>query len=130
MDAFAAPKPEAHLAAGIVALYGDSGGVAQPIEPARIDQALAWRHGQIALNGQTLEGAVAEFNRYSAGRQLVVADAAIAGYRLGGYFGVDDMDGFVRALQTTFPIKATTANDTIYLSAAARADTAENNLGG
>lgn len=126
----AAPKPEAHLAAGVVALYGDSGGVAQPIEPVRIDQALAWRHGQIALNGQTLEGAVAEFNRYSAGRQLVVADPNIAGYRLGGYFGVDDMDGFVRALQTTFPIKATAANDTIYLSAAARADTAENNFGG
>jgi len=62
---------------------------------------------------------VAEFNRYSAGRQLVVADPAIAGYRLGGYFRVDDMDGFVRALQTTFPVKATAGEETIYLSAAA-----------
>jgi transmembrane sensor len=127
---FAEPTNEARLNAGVVALYGESGGVAQPIAPARIDQALAWRHGQIALNGQTLEGAVAEFNRYSAGRQLVVADPNIAGYRLGGYFGVDDMDGFVRALQTTFPIKATAANNTIYLSATARADAGENNLGG
>jgi transmembrane sensor len=128
---FAAPKPEANLAAGVVALYGENGGgVAQPVAPARIDQTLAWRHGQIALNGQTLEGAVAEFNRYSAGRQLVVADPAIAGYRLGGYFGVDDMAGFVRALQTTFPVKATQAKDTIYLSAAARADAGENNSGG
>jgi len=127
---FAEPTNEAHLNAGVVGLYGESGGVAQPIEPARIDQALAWRHGQIALNGQTLEGAVAEFNRYSAGRQLVVADPAIAGYRLGGYFGVDDMDGFVRALQTTFPIKATATNNTIYLSATARADNGQNNFGG
>jgi len=127
---FAAPAGEAHLNAGVVALYGEDGGVAQPVAPARIEQALAWRHGQIALNGQTLEGAVAEFNRYSAGRQLVVADPAIAGYRLGGYFGVDDMDGFVRALQTTFPIKATAANNTIYLSATARADAGENNFGG
>jgi transmembrane sensor len=128
---FAAPKPEANLSAGVVALYGENGGgVAQPVAPARIDQTLAWRHGQIALNGQTLESAVAEFNRYSADRQLVVADPAIAGYRLGGYFGVDDMAGFVRALQTTFPVKATQAKDTIYLSAAARADASENNSGG
>jgi len=109
---------EARLAAGVVGLYGEGGGIAQPIEARRIDQALAWRNGQIALNGQTLEGAVAEFNRYSEDRQLVVADPAIAGYRLGGYFRVDDMDGFVRALQTTFPVKATTSNETIYLSAA------------
>jgi transmembrane sensor len=127
---FSDPTGQAHLNAGVVALYGESGGVAQPIGAARIDQALAWRHGQIALNGQTLEGAVAEFNRYSAGRQLVVADPNIAGYRLGGYFGVDDMDGFVRALQTTFPIKATAANNTIYLSATGRADNSENNFGG
>jgi transmembrane sensor len=110
---------EAHLKAGVIGVYGDGGGVSQPIASARIDQALAWRHGQIALNGQTLEGAVAEFNRYSNGRQLVVADPAIAGYRLGGYFRVDDMDGFVRALQTTFPVKATVADQTVYLSATA-----------
>jgi len=128
---FAEPAPEARLNAGVVALYGENGGgVAQPIAPARIDQTLAWRHGQIALNGQTLESAVAEFNRYSTDRQLVVADPTIAGYRLGGYFGVDDMAGFVRALQTTFPVKATQANNTIYLSAAARADGGENNSGG
>jgi transmembrane sensor len=116
---FGGSDDEAHLAAGVVGVYGEKGGVAQPLERARIDQALAWRHGQIALNGQTLESAVAEFNRYSAERQLVVADPAISGYRLGGYFGVDDMDGFVRALQTTFPVKATAADRTIYLSAAA-----------
>lgn len=108
---------DAHLAAGVMGIYGEGGGVAQPIAPARIDQALAWRNGQIALNGQTLEAAVAEFNRYSDDRQLVVADPAIAGFKLGGYFRVDDMDGFVRALQTTFPVKATASNQTIYLSA-------------
>lgn len=113
---FGAPQNEAELHAGVVGLYGEGGGVARPIAPSRIDQALAWRHGQIALNGQTLESAVAEFNRYSENRELVVADPAIAGLRLGGYFRVDDMDGFVRALQTTFPVKATAGGDAIYLS--------------
>ncbi|HEX6859062.1 MAG TPA: FecR domain-containing protein [Caulobacteraceae bacterium] len=115
---FGAAHDEAQLAAGVMGLYGEAGGVAQPIAAGRIDQALAWRHGQIALNGQTLEAAVAEFNRYSKDRQLVVADPAIGGYRLGGYFRVDDMAGFVRALQTTFPVKATAEDKTIYLSAA------------
>lgn len=114
---FGGPQDEAQLHAGVVGLYGEGGGVAQPIAAKRIDQALAWRHGEIALNGQTLENAVAEFNRYSKDRELVVADPAISGLRLGGYFRVDDMDGFVRALQTTFPVKATTGGDTIYLSA-------------
>lgn len=111
-------EDETRLAAGVIGVYGEGGGVAQPVAPARIDQALAWRNGQIALNGQTLETAVAEFNRYSDERRLVVADPAIAGYRLGGYFRVDDMDGFVRALQTTFPVKATASEHTIYLSPA------------
>lgn len=115
---FGAADEEARLTAGVVGLYGEGGGVAQPMAPSRIDQALAWRQGQIALNGQTLEAAVAEFNRYSADRELVVADPAIAGYRLGGYFRVNDMDGFVRALQTTFPVKATAGERIIYLSAA------------
>lgn len=112
-------EAETQLAAGVIGVYGEGGGVAQPVAPVRIDQALAWRHGQIALNGQTLETAVEEFNRYSDERRLVVADPAIAGYRLGGYFAVNDMDGFVRALQTTFPVKATASERTIYLSAAA-----------
>lgn len=115
---FGDAEEETQLAAGVIGLYGEGGGVAQPVAPVRIDQALAWRHGQIALNGQTLETAVEEFNRYSDERQLVVADPAIAGYRLGGYFAVSDMDGFVRALQTTFPVKATASERTIYLSAA------------
>ena len=113
---FGGGDDEAHLAAGVIGVYGEGGGVAQPVAPVRIDQALAWRQGQIALNGQTLETAVEEFNRYSDERQLVVADPAIAGYRLGGYFAVNDMDGFVRALQTTFPVKATASERTIYLS--------------
>lgn len=113
---FGGVDEQARLAAGVIGLYGEEGGVAQPVAQSRIDQALAWRNGQIALNGQTLEAAVAEFNRYSDERQLVVADPSIAGYRLGGYFRVDDMDGFVRALQTTFPVKATAAERTIYLS--------------
>jgi transmembrane sensor len=117
-EAFGGASDQARLQAGIVGVYGDDGGLSRSIAPSRIDQALAWRRGQIALNGQTLQNAVAEFNRYSDERKLVVADPSIAGYQLGGYFRVEDMEGFVRALQTTFPVKATSNNETIYLSAA------------
>jgi transmembrane sensor len=117
-EAFGGASDETPLRAGIVGVYGEGGGLSRPIAPARIEQALAWRRGQIALNGQTLQSAVAEFNRYSDDRKLVVADPSIAGYQLGGYFRVEDMEGFVRALQTTFPVKATSTDETIYLSAA------------
>lgn len=108
---------EADLPAGVIGLYSEEGGVSRVATPDKIDKALAWRHGQIALDGQTLETAVDEFNRYSK-RRLVIADPSIAGYRLGGYFRVDDMDGFVSALKTTFPVKSTATDRTIYLSAA------------
>ncbi len=109
---------ETHLAAGAMGVYGPSGGFSRAVSAKEIDQTLAWRHGEIALDGETLEQAAGEFNRYSH-RRLVVADPAIAGLRVGGYFRVDDMDGFVRALKTTFPVKAAQADqDTIYLSGA------------
>ena len=107
---------ETHLAAGAVGLYSDEGGVNRTVPPQTIEKTLAWRHGQIALDGQTLETAVAEFNRYS-NRRLVIADPAIAGYRLGGYFRVDDMEGFVRAVESAFPVTSEASDRTIYLSA-------------
>ncbi len=110
-------QPAARLAAGSAGLYSGEGGVNRPLAPQAVEKTLAWRHGQIALDGQTLEAAAAEFNRYS-NRRLVIADPSIAGYRLGGYFRVDDMDGFVRAVESAFPVKSEAGERTIYLSAA------------
>ncbi|WP_448664008.1 FecR family protein [Sphingomonas sp. CJ20] len=60
--------------------------------PLRIEQvpageAPAWREGGAAFNETTVEEAAAELNRYNQ-ITLHIADPAIAGYRITGYFEV------------------------------------------
>jgi transmembrane sensor len=114
----AAGAPPIELAAGQDGLYAGSGGSAHPVSGEEIDRMLAWRQGAIDLHGQTLGEAVEEFNRYNS-RHLVVADESISGLKLGGYFRADDTDGFIRALRSTFPVKASASRDgTVYLTRA------------
>jgi transmembrane sensor len=62
----------------------------------QIANALAWRSGQIALYGETLADAAAEFNRYNA-RKIVIADPELASEKVVGQFGAYDPEGFARA---------------------------------
>lgn len=92
--------------AGFAAVYGPVGGRVQRVSTAEIDRALAWRQGAIALNGQTLEQAVAEFNRYNRQR-ISVDDTAVSGLRLAGYFQSTEPSSFVAAVTNAFPVSAT-----------------------
>ena len=92
--------------AGVAAVYGPAGRSAQRVSTAEIDRALAWRQGAIVLNGQTLEQAVAEFNRYNRQR-ISVEDPDISGLRLAGYFQSTEPGSFVAAVANTFPVRAT-----------------------
>ncbi|KSB90448.1 hypothetical protein AS593_13280 [Caulobacter vibrioides] len=67
-------------------------------DPAEISRKLAWRDGRIELDGERLDFAVAEFNRYNR-VQLLVPDEDLAAERLFGGFSLDDPEGFVRAVQ-------------------------------
>ena len=69
-----------------------------------MERKLAWRHGAIELDGETLADAAGEFNRYST-RQIVIADPATAALHVGGYFRDNDIDAFVFAITHTFPVK-------------------------
>jgi transmembrane sensor len=69
-------------------------------EPDQIERALAWRSGQISLDGLTLGQAAAEFNRYNR-RPLVVENAALARQQFVGLFRVDDPHSFALAVSAT-----------------------------
>ena len=101
-----ATETDSRQSAGLAAVYGLVGGRVQRVSTAEIDRALAWRHGAIALNGQTLEQAVAEFNRYNRQR-ISVDDPGVSGLRLAGYFQSTEPDSFVAAVTNTFPVRAT-----------------------
>jgi transmembrane sensor len=108
---------ETRLPAGAKAVYGPVGGRVQRVSTAEIDRSLAWRQGAIALNGQTLDQAVAEFNRYNRQR-ITVDDAAISRLRLAGYFQSTEPGSFVDAVTSAFPVRAARdAEGVIHLAA-------------
>jgi transmembrane sensor len=99
------PKDELRLKAGVAAVYNSTGSRARAISEGEIDRVLAWRQGAIALNGQSLEQAAAEFNRYNR-QQVRIVDPSIAGLRLAGYFQTTEPRSFVDAVTSAFPVKA------------------------
>lgn len=74
----------------------------------------AWRQGQLQFNGETLEHAVAEYNRYLS-RPIEIADPAIRQIRLGGRFSATDPDEFCRALDEIYGVSARIEPDRIRL---------------
>src|SRR5580704_2011311 len=88
----------------------------KPIQAsADIGRSLAWREGQIVLEGETLDEAVAQFNRYNA-RKLVIADPGLAAEKLVGQFSATDPQTFAGAVATTLGAKVEEEGDTIRLS--------------
>lgn len=71
-----------------------------PGAAAEIDRSLAWRTGQIVLNGDTLGEAAAEFNRYND-RRIVIDDADLAAQTYVGRFRTNEPEAFVEAVALT-----------------------------
>jgi len=84
-------------------------------DSADIVRSLAWREGQIVLEGETLDQAVAQFNRYNA-RKLVISDPALASEKLVGQFHVTEPLTFAGAVATTLGATVVEQGDTIQLS--------------
>jgi len=61
----------------------------------KVARDLAWQHGDIALDNQTLEDASEEFSRYSEVR--IVVDPAVANRTITGLFASNDPVGFAKA---------------------------------
>jgi len=70
-----------------------------------LNNALAWREGQIVFAGTPLREALARFARYH-GRGITV-DADAAQIPIGGRFGLDDLSGFFNVLENGFPLQVT-----------------------
>ena len=83
--------------------------------PAAIERSLAWREGEISLEGETLGDAAAAFNRYNR-QQLVVSDPALARERLVGLFKIGNPADFAAMLERSIGVAATVTPDEIRLS--------------
>ncbi|WP_420143465.1 FecR family protein [Sphingobium sp.] len=83
--------------------------------PQAIERGLAWRMGEIALEGDTLRDAVARFNRYNA-QQLVIVDYSLGNEKLIGLFRIDNPAGFARTLAASMDVTVVMTPETIRLS--------------
>ncbi len=100
------PPSAATYAAGTVAVLRN-GRVESTtlLSSEEITGKLAWISGRLVFQGEKLGEVVAEINRYNQ-RQMEVSDPDIAGVRIGGTFNPSDPQGFIKALNHTFGIRA------------------------
>jgi transmembrane sensor len=83
-----------------------------------LDEASAWRRGEIVFQGAPLGAVVAEYNRYLT-RKLVIADPELSKLRLGGRFTNSDPSDFLQTLRSSFSVRVIDAgDDTIVLTIA------------
>lgn len=96
-----APGRVRRLSVGDHAYVSDAMGPgASQTATAEIDRRLAWRDGEIVLDGDTLEEAVAEFNRYNQ-RQIVIEDPVLSSEVFVGRFRTNEPEAFARAVSVT-----------------------------
>lgn len=86
------------------------------MHPQDVDRRLAWRTREIILQRDSLQSAVAEFNRYND-RQIVIADPALNRAQLVGGFAVDQPDIFARAVHATLNVPVTIEDQKITIGA-------------
>lgn len=100
-------QPEAGESVELSAGQGlsvDEAGLPQGIVSVSADGIASWRNGRITFSDTPLAQALAELERYGP-TGLVVRDPAVGALRLGGSFGLNEADVFVRALPVLLPVR-------------------------
>lgn len=104
------------IAAGSMSFVADRGADIEVIDASEeIERTLAWRSGDLVLNGQTLSYAAAELNRYNR-RKLVIDDEKLGSETLVGYFRTEQPEVFARAAGAMLGADVRIEGDTIRLA--------------
>lgn len=75
-----------------------------------VEQRTAWRDQMVELDGETVEQAADEFNRYRK-TPILIGDTRVSALRIGGRFRTTDSQEFLSALQLTLPIRVVDGED-------------------
>jgi len=112
-----APK----VSAGEAASVRPNSVVVTPVRTNDVTRKLSWTGGYLAFEGETLDDAVQEFNRYNQ-RQITITDRSIVNVKVGGNFRTTDPDSFTAAVQHMygFQVQVGSNNGDIRLSAGAQ----------
>jgi transmembrane sensor len=86
--------------------------IAATRDPREIERKLAWREGRLVFRNQTLENAVADFNRYSA-RRIVIVDPRLKNKTLVGQYQIDAPERFAKDVSTFLNVPIAITADAI-----------------
>jgi transmembrane sensor len=75
----------------------------QPLTSGEVEDALAWRNGQIVCTGMPLSEVLARFAHYHG--VAITVSAGAANSRLGTRCNLDDLDGFLTQLPQVIPVR-------------------------
>jgi ferric-dicitrate binding protein FerR (iron transport regulator) len=75
-----------------------------------VDEELAWKHQVLEFTSRPLGVIVREFNHYNT-RQITIQDKDLYDMEITATFRSYNLDGFVRLLELTGPIRSTIEND-------------------
>lgn len=110
-------QPPRRVTAGHRTFVSDAAGAADPASAAlAINRRLAWRDGQIVLEGEGFGDAAEEFNRYND-RKIVIVDPGLADEKLVGWFRTNEPESFARAAAASFGGRVTVRGDAILVQA-------------
>ncbi len=106
------------IVAGEVAFVSDRAtAIAVSAAPAEIERKLAWRDGNLIFDNETLDAAVADFNRYNTQR-IVIADPALKTRRFVGQYRIDAPEHFAEDVRALLGVPVTVGKDEIRIGSA------------
>jgi transmembrane sensor len=90
----------------------NNGANLRTLSASDLESAVAWRDGLIVLNGLTLAEAAKRLSLYH-GREIAVA-SEVASLRPGGTYALDNLEGFLGAMEAALPIRIIPESDGSY----------------
>ena len=82
------------------------------LEPAQLQEAIAWQEEMLIFSETPLREVVAQFNRHNR-TQLQLGDADLGGRRVGGTFAAGNVEAFVSLLERGGDLKAERRGDRV-----------------
>lgn len=82
---------------------------------ADIAVATAWTQRKLVFNETPLSEVVTEFNRYNS-HQMIIEDASLAAYHIGGHFEAGDPNRLIQFLRERFDVNVSEHGDEIRIS--------------
>jgi transmembrane sensor len=107
------------VAAGQLVRYDRGRLSAAPLPGANTDQGAAWRSGRLQFVDEPLRLVVAAINRY-ADREIVITDSPAEELRFTGTVFMPQLDDWLAAIATVYPVKVTRGPDKRVLIATAK----------